>query len=915
MTIDVVGRDEELGALHAFLERRVPVTAPTAVALEGEAGIGKSTLWRAAIDAAREGGARVLVARPAETERGFEHAGLADLFEDVLEETLPALTMPQRRALEVALLVDDADDAAVDARALGVGVRSALQVLSADGLLVLAVDDVQWLDASSANALGFALRRLSEAPVLLLWTRRLGDGRPPAALEDAVGEERIERVRVGPLSLGAIQRIIQRRLSRVVSRPTLLRIHQASGGNPFYALELARALEVGDAVRDPTQPLPIPERLEELVSARLGGFDGATRDALVLVSAQARLTVAQLAAAGIDERALDPVLSEHVLELVDGTVRFTHPLLASALYQGLTMGERQRAHRRLAELAKDPVARARHLASSTDRPDEELALALEHAATDAAQHGAQIAAAGLAEQALRLTPADDLADADRRAAAAARAHAAAGEVGRARVLAADVLARASAGPERALALALLAEVDSEDPRLAIPLLHEALREPGAPRALRATLHQRLSLLVRFTEGLAEAERHARASVALAEQLGDVSLLASALAGLALIRFNAGQPGALGLAGQAHELAARMPTSQAAADAGFALAHVLVWSGRFERARTLLDELFRGWSDRDERIAGYALWYRAFVELRCGELELAEELAEQARALSAQYARDEVEPPQSLYPLALVAAHRGDLDRARELAQETRRLAELHGSRMCAPTATLGVVELWSADPEAAVRAFAATEAIEDAPDAFDPGMCWWRAEHVEALLELGRVDDAAERLEEWEADARRLENEWVLAEALRCRGLVAAASGDVEGAASLLAGAVEATRDPFVRARALLALGVARRRLRQKRAAREAIETALAEFRRIGAPGWAEKARAELGRIGGRERVEGLTPAERRVAKLVATGRTNAEVAAALFLTERTVASHLTRVYAKLGVRSRTELAGKVQLF
>ncbi|NUT54561.1 MAG: helix-turn-helix transcriptional regulator, partial [Thermoleophilia bacterium] len=152
--------------------------------------------------------------------------------------------------------------------------------------------------------------------------------------------------------------------------------------------------------------------------------------------------------------------------------------------------------------------------------------------------------------------------------------------------------------------------------------------------------------------------------------------------------------------------------------------------------------------------------------------------------------------------------------------------------------------------------------------------------------------------------------------------LVAAAQGHGEGAVALLTEAVdqhEDSGDRYGRARALLALGVTRRRARQKRPAREAIELARAAFEELGAASWAERARNELGAIGGRTRVEGLTPAERRVAELVAEGRTNAEVAAALFLSERTVASHLTHVYAKLGVRSRTELArtlaGKVPTF
>jgi DNA-binding CsgD family transcriptional regulator len=180
------------------------------------------------------------------------------------------------------------------------------------------------------------------------------------------------------------------------------------------------------------------------------------------------------------------------------------------------------------------------------------------------------------------------------------------------------------------------------------------------------------------------------------------------------------------------------------------------------------------------------------------------------------------------------------------------------------------------------------------------------------MLELGRIDDAVKLLDVWEADALRVERDWVLAHVTRCRGLVAAARGDVETALDFLGRALgehETTGDPFGRGRALLALGIVRRRIRQKRPAREAIEAALEAFETLGAAGWAARARAELGRISGRTRAEGLTAAERRVASLVAAGRTNREVAAALFLAERTVASHLNHIYAKLGVRSRTELA------
>jgi len=912
MTVDIVGREEELGSLSALLERRAAGPGPIAIALEGEAGIGKSTLWRAAVEDARGRGLRVLTSRPAESERALAHVGLGDLLDGILDDVLPELTAPRRRALEVALLVEDADGRPVDQRTLGVAVRNVLELLADDGV-VLAIDDLQWLDASSASALGFALRRLPESDITLVWTRRLGEPEQSTAVEDAFDDDRIERLRVGPLSVGATHRVLRSLLAGGVTRPTLLRLHAVSGGNPFYALELARALGADGGVRDPTQPLPVPERLEELVSARLRGFTGATREALVLASVDAHLTPTQLAGAGVARESLEPALEEQVIELDGGTVRFTHPLLASVLYQDLTASERQDAHRRLSALAEDPLSRARHLALSTDGPDAELATRLEAAAGAAVAQGAPTVAAELGEYAVRLTPPENGADIDRRAAAAARAHLAAGEVERGRALATELAARVAPGEDRAKALVLLAE--AEDMPLAMPLLKQALLEPGAPVALRASIHQRLSLDVRFLEGLDAAEEHALAAVDLAEQVGDAGLRASALGGLALIQLNAGRPGALELAERAYELLRGGEVSQAVADVAFPFAHALVWSAQFDRARALLEGIYADWSERDERMAAYALWYLAMVELRTGHYALAEQHARQSRQLNGPYVRDEVASPTSLFPLTLITAHRGDLPRARELAEQCCRLAELHATRLHGPLTTLGLVELWSGSPATAVDSFRSAEEITDAADGAEPMMQLWRSEQVEALLELGLVDDAVGRLDAWEAAARRLERGWVLAHVTRCRGLVAAAVGEVEAAIRLFTDAVEqheAHGDPFGRARALLALGVTRRRARQKRAARDAIELARAAFDELGAESWAERAREELGAIGGRTRSEGLTAAERRVADLVADGRTNAEVAATLFLAERTVASHLTHVYAKLGVRSRTELARKL---
>jgi DNA-binding CsgD family transcriptional regulator len=902
--VEIVGRDEERGLLEAFLDRTDG--GFRALVLEGEAGIGKSTLWLAGVQAARERGLRVLESRPAETERDFAHAALGDLLEPTLDDVLPELPAPRRRALESALAVGEADDA-VDPRTLAVAVRSALEVLAAAGPIVIAVDDVQWLDASSAGPLAFALRRLREQNVLVLFARRLESPMQAPELERALEADRSQRLRVGPLSLGATQRLVQTRLGTTFARPTLLRVHEASGGNPFYALEIARALAAHGGVGDPTRPLPVPETLDELVRARLDGLPRTTRDALVLSAAHGRATPELLAAAGVREDALDAARDARIVE-VDGVVRFTHPLLASVLYQELAAGERRRAHRRLADVVAEPITRARHLALGTARADAEVAAALDEAAAQASSRGAVAASAELGEHALRLTPPAAQDDRHRRAIAAARAHLAAGEAERAKKLADELDANS---PE---ALLLRAELVSGDLHETIALRRRALQAASGRPELEALIHQRLGLFLRFSEGMQAAEEHARASVELAEQLGDDALRAGALASLALIRFNSGEPDAIRLAERAHELAVATGDHERLIAASFCLAHVLVWSRQHDRARALLRQMQRDWSARDERVAAETWWYLSIVELYDGRWALAEQHARRMQELGSLYTRDEAEDPTTYYPQALAAAHRGDLERARELAEHGWRIAGEQRAMLPGLDATLGVVELWSGNARGAAVRFASAERNATAAGFGEPGVRWWRDEYVESLLELGRIDDALDVLAALEIEAQRVERAWALAHATRCRGLVAALQGDIREAAALLESAAaqhEAAGDQFSRARALLALGVVRRRQRQKRAAREAIEAALEGFEALGAAGWAEKARAELGRISGRRREEGLTPAERRVAALVAEGRTNREVAAALFLAERTVESHLTQVYAKLGIRSRAELASK----
>jgi DNA-binding CsgD family transcriptional regulator len=903
--LGLVGREEEIAFLHAFMGGAEG--GPAALVVEGEAGIGKSMLWLAGVEKAREEGFSVLSSRPAEAERGFAHAGLGDLFDDVLDRVLPALSPPRRHALEIALRLEEGADR-LDPLALGTAVRGALQALSEDRPLLVAIDDLQWFDASSAGALAFALRRIGRRELLLLFARR-GDGAPPSEIEQAIGAERVRRLTVRPLSVGGVHRLLRDRLGRPFARQTLLRIHEKSGGNPFFALELARVL---DADVDPFQPLPVPQTLEELVRGRISKLPASTRKALALAAAFGTASESLLERAGAARGALDPAVAAQVIEPEKGTIRFTHPLFSSVLYRDLGE-ERLSVHARIAGIVDDPLLRARHLALSKESPDAEVAAVLDDAAGLAADRGASAAAAELAEQALRLTPADRRDDGRRRALAAARAHHAAGEWTRARTIATDLLGEAERGSSRAEALLLLAEIESAD--RAVVLLEEALGEAASRPELQSVIHCRLAWATRFRKGYVRALEHARAALELADGLGDDVLRERARVVLVHIGWIVGDPEAQ-LPAQAHDFATAVGGEQLVQEATLAVVNTLAPAWRRDEARALLDREYREWLERDEPRSARALWGLSWVEFWAGRWTLAAEHAVGAYDISIQYG---LEVPQDHLPIAVIAVHRGELELARTHSERALELAEeqftLHPPQHIA---ALGLVALWGGDSAAACELLDRADERAAELGWGEPSVRWWTADLVELLLELGRVDDALRALDVWEADATRVNREWVLAHVTRCRGLVAAAAGDVGRATSLLQQAVaqhEEVGDPYGRARALLSLGIIRRRERQKRDARDAIGAALDGFKQLGAATWVARARDELGHIGGRTREEGLTAAERRVARLVAEGRTNREVAAALFLGERTVASHLTHIYAKLGVRSRTELAGKVQTF
>ena len=349
----------------------------------------------------------MLESRPAQAEASLAYVGLGDLLRDVVDEALEPLAPPQADALRTALLLDRTPGASPDERGVAVAFLGALRALAERQPLLVAVDDAQWLDTSSAFVLAFAWRRVRSERVGLLLARRPGRGSPL----QLAGDDRIVLEPLGPLSLGALHSMLHARLGLTLTRPRLRRVHEVSGGNPFFALELARSYA---DERDGVDLPPMPARLRVVVGERLAALPQRTQSALAAVAALSRPTLGLVVTAAGGEEPLRPAFDAGVLELEGERVRFSHPLLASRAYEAAGPLERRHLHRFLATLVDDEAERWRHEALAAAGPDAAIAAGLDRAAAAQRARGAAAAAADLCAQARRLTPADDAAGARRR---------------------------------------------------------------------------------------------------------------------------------------------------------------------------------------------------------------------------------------------------------------------------------------------------------------------------------------------------------------------------------------------------------------------------------------------------------------------------------------------------------------------
>lgn len=920
----IVGREAELAEIQEFLSS-VP-GGPVAVLLQGPAGIGKTTIWQSGVSGARVLGYQVLQARPAAAETELSFTALGDLLRPNLPELLPALPSPQARALEVALLEADPGADHPDPTAVSVAVSTSLRSLSTRAPVVLAIDDVQWLDPSSASVLRFALRRLIDVPFGVLATSRTGaDGGDPLEVRSVLPDAAVRVVGVGPMPIEDLARLVGERIGKALGRPILVRLAEASRGNPFFAVEMARAiLEAGEEVV-PDQPLPVPRDLQEALGTRLSGLSDSALEVLVVASALARPTPTDVAAA-VGERsrvmeALREAEEAGVINVSKARISFTHPLFASTIYSSAPWARRRLLHEHLSRIVEDPEDRANHVALATDGHDLTVARILEDAAQHAASRGAPAGAASFLERALTFVPPDHQDDGRRIVMDAARRHTESGNHLRAKALAEQAIASSTSGRSRAQALMLLASIvgGTEGAEGAADLYRQALAEAEGDETVEADVHQQLAWTMSWLGEVRAALDHATRAVELTERSDDLRVVASALVSRAQYEFHLGMDSARTWLERAEEIERQHPGVVPLEDSPRSVAAMhAAWSDDLAGARRLFQEVYRqavALGDDTERAA--VLYYLTAVECDAGNWDVARRHAEEGYDVLAQ-SGNEARRAALLYARGLVYGRLGWEREARACHEECTEIAERRAQRwiLARNLSALGFLELSLGRPRRALEPLQRGASIFLRMGIEEPGSFHVLPDYVEALIAVHDLE-RAEDMTAWQQQRGEARGRvWALATAARCRALIEAARGALDPAlreANRSLELLEKVSYPFERGRSLLVKGAIERRGKQRRAARDSLEAALAEFARLGAPLWADRAKAELQRISGRTRgFDDLTPTELQVARLVAQGLTNREVADRLFMTVRTVEANLSRIYRKQGVRSRTQLVQKL---
>ncbi|MDQ1464992.1 MAG: hypothetical protein QOC73_1933 [Actinomycetota bacterium] len=913
--VPIIGRERELDVVAQFIDH--VTDGPASLVLEGLAGIGKTAIWSQAVATVRDGNAVLLSCRCGEADVAWTFAGLGDLLEAVGGDVTAELPPIQQDALAAAMLQSDAAVAPAGDRVVGMAVLGVLRALARSGPLLLAIDDVQWLDPSSRNVLSFALRRLRDEPVRLLASYRLG----PVGAASAESDLGLpgNRLVIGPVSVGTLQRIVQTRLDMTLSRPTLTRLHLATGGNPMVCLEMARALQRRGREPAADEPLPVPSDLRILVTERLRGLGDNARELLLVTAALAHPTIDGVAAALGAPVGAPPGLAETIaagiIELDGERMRFTHPLIASIPYADLTPDVRRRLHARLADSLTDPEEHARHAALGRTGADATVAEALDVAAQHARSRGSIEAAAELTDLAISRTPPDQTAQLLRRTVDAAEYRFRLGDLAKARADLSACLDAAVPGPGRVPGLLLLATIAmwAEGDAPVARLCEQAMTEAGDDRLLVARCHAMFADT--SPSGPALDLFHAQAAVDLLEAIDSPpsDLLSNALTNVALHGLRLGHGLAVATLERAVALQAVGVAPPISDRAGTGLGMCLKVIDRFDESRFWLHAMRDAAGEEgDDSALPNILGHLALLECWAGDYPLAMTHALEGRELAVRIG---LSAPVLASAHVLTLAHVGRLAEARKLAEHDLATDEPLGyeSAVALHLRGLAFTELTAGNPALAATLFLRALAISNEIGIGEPAIMRLYPDAVTALVAVGRIDEAEALTHDLDVSTQANHLPWSTAMAGRCHGLVLGARGETSAAIAMLEHTlIDHARlpMPFEEARTRLLYGILLRRAGQRSDARNALDAAATVFARLGTPVHAEQARKELASLGGKQTQEHvLTAVEQRVAGLVGEGRTNREVADELFMSVRTVESHLGRVYRKLGLRSRTELA------
>ncbi len=910
----VIGRVAERAAIDDLL-RAARDGRSGALVIRGEPGIGKSTLLKYAGQQATD--MTVLSARGYESESEIPFAGLADLVRPVLP-LLKTLPEPQAAALQSAMSLGppvSGDRFSVCAATVGVLAAAA----EAEPLLVI-VDDLQWLDVSSREAILFAARRLYADGIGLLMASR------------STGAQEFDFAGLRELRLEGLSQsdgdALARELLPNASAELRQQIYEDTAGNPLGIQELCdQGVEPRELIS--TGSMPTQSRLARALWGRLSELPERTLQALLIVAAAAgaETDVVLLAArqARLDLADFAPAEQAGLLVIEDRQIAFRHPLLRSVLYGAASMHERAAAHAALAAvLARSPGdaaadGRAWHLAVATLPPDEEVSALLAAAGTRSRRRGGNLEAARAFEQAARFgTPATRAAMLLR----AARCWQLAGRTGK-----------------------------------VLPLLDEALTLTDEPR-LRALIRH-MGGYVRMwralpRDGLAEMIEGAHQ----VEQV-DAGRAAMMYADAALAYFMLGEPiELLGTTRRAFEVSERgdPPNHVAKLVATVAYAGALVINGQRVQGRKLLDGARAELLEVDPLARAQELAHAAYVWMWLEDYQMADQLLNriitQARSTGAlgvlpqglamaselayrvgrwpqarAYAEESValaeETNQAglygLYFVARIDAVQGRTDDTQQMIKRAKAIAERHEARVMVPYFghTLGLLALGAGDLDEAIRRLEGVRGLPSSQQFQDQSIIPWAFDLVEAYARAGRTAEAAELLEQVAVpdpldDADPPAN-WLVAMTWRCRGLLASRA-EMAAAFQRAIEAHDRCEMPFERARTLLCLGERLRRSRQRGPARQHLRRALEIFEQLDAAAWAARARAELAATGetttrGTGMVALLTPQELQVALVVGRGASNQEAAAALFLSQKTIEYHLSNIYRKANLHSRAELS------